>query len=210
MNPTPRRGERALWFLVMVPYLIGGYFLLGRYNLDRSYAFDPSLPFEAHIPFVPTAIFAYALVYVVLLVGFLVIPRGDDAFFRRAAIWLGANVTIAFVTFVAVPVVAVHRPEVVPDGSVAMAFTHWYFAVDAPTNLLPSLHVQMATIGGLLCWRRGGWLGWVAMATAAVIAVSVVLVKQHYVADIIAALVVVWGTARWLGLDFSRPSAAAG
>lgn len=187
---------RLGWILLMAAFMIGGYFGIGHYNLDRARYFDPSLAVEAHIPFVPVAIFAYVLVYVVLLTGFLAIPRAEHAYFRRAVGWLALNFAIAYVIFLLVPVKALHRPPIDPSGGYALAVTEWYYRNDPPANLLPSLHVQMGTIGGLLCLRRGGWLGLAGMASAGVIAASVLLVKQHYLADIALALVIVALTAR--------------
>ena len=54
----------------------------------------------------------------------------------------------------------------------------------------------MALLGGLLCLRWQRWAGVVGLGLAAVIAASVVLVKQHYLADIAAAVAVVWVTRR--------------
>lgn len=194
MSPITR--ERLGWILLTAAFMIGGYFGIGHYNLDRARYFDPSLAIEARIPFVPLAIFAYVLVYVVLLTGFLAIPRAEQPYFRRAVGWLALNFAIAYAIFLLVPVKALHRPVIDPSGGFALAITEWYYRNDPPANLLPSLHVQMGTIGGLLCRRRGGWLGAAGMASAVVIAVSVLLVKQHYLADIALALVIVALTAR--------------
>lgn len=200
MRPEPsepaRAPARAPWVAGMMIGMIGGYFAIGHFNLDRRWYFDPSLPFEAHIPFVPAAIFAYVFVYIVLLTGFLIIPRAEMAYFRRAVLWLSLNLVIAWAIFLLVPVKAMHRPPIEPGSGLAMALTHWYYQHDPPTNLLPSLHVQMGAIGGLLCARRGGWLGVAGPVAAAVIAVSVLLVKQHYLADVVLALVIVGVTAR--------------
>lgn len=196
---------RSRWVAGMMIGMIGGYFAIGHFNLDRRWYLDPSLPFEAHIPFVPAAIFAYVFVYIVLLTGFLVIPRAEGVYFRRAVLWLSLNLVIAWVIFLLVPVKALHRPVIEPGSGLAMALTHWYYQHDPPTNLLPSLHVQMGAIGGLLCARRGGWLGVAGLVAAAVIAVSVLLVKQHYLADVVLALVIVGVTAKVCRMGSFRP-----
>lgn len=187
---------RLGWILLMAAFMIGGYFGIGHYNLDRARYYDPSLALEAHIPFVPIAIFAYLLVYLVLLTGFLAIPRAEQPYFRRAVGWLALNFVVAYAIFLLVPVKALHRPPIDPSDGFALAITHWYYQNDPPANLLPSLHVQMGAIGGLLCLRRGGWLAVAGPVAAAVIAISVLLVKQHYLADIALALLIVALTAR--------------
>ncbi len=191
-------------FGVLLTYMIAGYFVIGRLNLHRDHYWDVALPFEEQIPFVPQLIVAYALVYFVVLVGAMRIPLMQLAYFRRAARWLALNFHIAFVIFLLFPVAALHRPPIDPEASVWLALTGFYYDFDAPTNLLPSLHVQMALMGGLLCWRHGGLTAAVGLLSALTVSVSVVLLKQHYVADIAAAALIVWGTARYCGMDF-RP-----
>lgn len=203
-TPSAQR-TRLVWFAGLVLYMIAGYFVIGRFNLERSWYLDPSLAFEAHIPFVPQLIVAYVLVYFVVLAGFMVVPVADVALFRRAGRWLLLNFTLAYAIFLLVPVKALHRPPIDPEAGFALALTGFYYDFDAPTNLLPSLHVQMALMGGLMCLRHGGTLAVVGVLSGLTVAVSVVLVKQHYVADIAAAALIVWLTARWCGMDFRPP-----
>lgn len=203
-GPAEAQRLRLLWFGGLMLYMIGGYFVIGRFNLHRSRYFDPSLPFEADLPFVPQLIVAYALVYFVVLVGAMRIPLMQTAYFRRTARWLVANFTIAYAIFLLFPVAALHRPPIDPQASVWLAMTGFYYDFDAPTNLLPSLHVQMATMGALMCRRHGGFTAVVGIASGVVVSISVLLVKQHYIADVVAALAIVWVTARLFDLDF-RP-----
>lgn len=207
--PPEAQRTRLLWFGALMTYMIVGYFVIGRLNLHRGWYLDPSLPFEADIPFVPQLIVAYVLVYFVVLVGFMVIPVPDVALFRRAGRWLAINFTLAYAIFLLVPVKALHRPPIDPEAGFALALTGFYYSFDAPTNLLPSLHVQMALMGGLMCLRHGGLLAVIGVLSGLTVAVSVVLVKQHYVADIAAAALIVWLTARWCGMDFRPPSLRA-
>lgn len=203
MDPVTR--TRTKWIGALTVYMIVAYFLIGRFNLDRSYYVDVALPFEDDIPFVPEAIFAYAFVYLLLAVGILSLPQDDLPYYERTARWLRDNLTVAFVIFLLVPVKAMHRPIIDPEVSFSMAVTGFYYAFDAPTNLLPSLHVQMGTLGGLLCLKRGGLLAVFGVVCAALVAVSVLLVKQHYVADIALAMVILWVTARWHGMGSFLP-----
>jgi hypothetical protein len=205
--------ERAVRCLVLIAYNFVGYFATNRFNEDRSVYFDPSFAFEAHIPFVPLAIFAYLMVWVNLCVGVLSIPLADIAFFRRAWRWLMTNVTIAYAIFLALPVRADHRPDLSAAQTLPELIAGFYFSIDAPTNLLPSLHVELAVMAGLLCLRRARWLGVGALAVSAGIVVSVLLVKQHYIADIVLALALVFGTGRAMGVlpvqTYRQPDGAA-
>ncbi|MCB9526650.1 MAG: phosphatase PAP2 family protein [Myxococcales bacterium] len=188
--------ERLLWLLATVAFLMGGYFVVMQLNAHRPPAFDPALPLDHALPFVPAAVVPYALVYPLLVTGALLVPLEDREAMRRTVRWILANGALAFAVYLAWPVTAAHRPEPPTGGTLAEQLCAFYFWLDRPTNLLPSLHVQMALLGGLLCLRWQRWAGVVGLGLAAVIAASVVLVKQHYLADIAAAVAVVWVTRR--------------
>jgi membrane-associated phospholipid phosphatase len=80
------------------------------------------------------------------------------------------------------------RPEIwqVSGNSISAAVTRFYYYIDAPYNLFPSLHVTYPTLATLVSWRNHKIMRWVFAAMAVVVAVSVVLVKQHYIADVVA------------------------
>jgi hypothetical protein len=197
LSPTK---ERAALASILAIYNFAGYFGTNVFNIHRAHYFDPSFAFEDRIPFVPVAIFAYLLVWVNLCVGVLSIRLEDMAFFRRAWRWLMLNATIAYVFFLLLPVRAAHRPVIGLTDSLAERIAGFYFYLDAPTNLLPSLHVELALMAGFLCLRHSRWLGAVALTLAGVITVSVLLVKQHYVVDIVLAVALVVATGRWMGI----------
>lgn len=202
--PTARRvmkpaAERLIWLVTLAGYMIVAYNVIARLNLGRTDYLDVALPFEADIPMVPEAVYAYAFVYVVIVVGALSIPIDHIDEFRLSGRWIAVNLTIAFVCFLLFPVYAEHRPEVPPSDELTLQIVSFYFFVDPPTNLFPSLHVQMSVLGGVLCWRRGPALKLFGLACAVVIPISVVLVKQHYIADIVFALVIVGVTGRVMG-----------
>lgn len=191
--------ERVVWLLVLAGYMLVGYQVTGAINMARTDYLDVALPFEADIPLVPGAVYAYMFVYIVLVVGALAIPVDRVPEFRKAGWWIAVNLTVAFACFLLLPVRADHRPPMPPEGGLTQQIIAFYFFIDPPTNLLPSLHVQMSTIGGVLCWRRGLALRVFGLLCAVSIPISVVLVKQHYLADIALALVAVGVTGRWLG-----------
>ena len=71
--------------------------------------------------------------------------------------------------------------------------------VDAPHNLVPSLHVVFSSVIALACasFARPSfrWLLWVWLA---LIVVSTVLVHQHHLIDVLAALLLVVALrSRW-------------
>ena len=68
------------------------------------------------------------------------------------------------------------------------------YASDQPYNDFPSLHVSTATIIAIHWWRFSR-RSWPLILWAALVAMSTVMVKQHYVPDIAGGLVLAFGTS---------------
>lgn len=185
MTKTERR-EKLNWFLFMIGYFTAGYLAINWFSQARYNFFDVSFGFESSIPFVPVFIFGYLLVY--LSVGLIYVIVDDMEDWHRGVIAFLTATTLAYVIFLAFPVKMEARPEIwqVTGSSVSAAVTRFYYYIDAPYNLFPSLHVTYPTLATLVAWRNHTRMRWVFMAMAIVVAVSVVLVKQHYIADVVA------------------------
>ncbi len=192
-SPLPR-GRYGLLFAAQAAVWLALYYGINAATAGRSVA-TPLLDFERHIPFVPAAYPIYAAVYVqVLLPLFLARTRRDYWTIQLA---FAVASLVGFATFLAAPM-AYPRPSL----EVTDAFT-WLlsleYATDGPRCTLPSLHVAFAWIlylslgGRSHRWRMG--LG----VSAAAISVSTLLVKQHFLVDVVvgAALAVAsWWAAR--------------
>jgi fatty acid desaturase/membrane-associated phospholipid phosphatase len=150
--------------------------------------FDFWLPLDGWIPFWPATWVVYASFYLLLpLAAFWARP---GTYGRTLAAVLTANVC-CWVGFALFPA---HYPRPSLDG-VSPAWLHDALAAmwtdDLPGNTLPSIHVTTALLVALrLRDARGGplWLAW-----GAAIAVSTLTVKQHFVADVVAGVVLALG-----------------
>ncbi len=68
------------------------------------------------------------------------------------------------------------------------------YASDHPYNDFPSLHVSTSTIIAIHWWRFSR-RSWPLIVWAALVALSTVMVKQHYVPDIAGGLTLAFGTS---------------
>ena len=68
----------------------------------------------------------------------------------------------------------------------------FYFWIDHPYNLFPSMHLSASFFAAFYCMRKGRIIGWITMIMAMIVGVSVVLLKQHYIMDIVAGFTVAW------------------
>lgn len=184
MDRSQRRAKLA-WFLAMIGYFTVGYLAINWFSQTRSHYFNPAFAFERDIPFLPEFIFGYILVYGSVLLIYFVIDDIDDWY--RGVITFLAATTVAYIIFLLFPVHMVLRPEIsdVMGTSFAAALTRWYYLIDAPYNLFPSLHVTYPTIAMLVAWKHHRVMRFVFMAMTFIVALSVVLVKQHYIADVV-------------------------
>jgi membrane-associated phospholipid phosphatase len=84
------------------------------------------------------------------------------------------------------------RPEVIMADDWITEVVSFYFWMDHPYNLFPSMHLAASFFAAFYCLSRGRIIGWTAMAMAVIVAVSVVLLKQHYIMDVVAGFLVGW------------------
>ena len=161
------------------------YIFIGEEMAGRT-LHAPLLALDRLIPLQP----AWAIVYGSLLL-FIVLPfviLRDAAEIRRTSyayllLWL-----VSFAFFVAWPTVAPHPPTVAGRG-----FFPWFlqciYSADVSANCFPSLHVAQSCVSAIVCRRVNRPLGNVAGVWAALIALSTLFTKQHYVADVIGGVI---------------------
>ena len=176
-----------MWFVLIVSYFIFGYMPLNWISQYRVRFFDVSLPFEQHIPFIPVFIFGYLLVYLSLVYTHYVI--NDIGSYRRAMVSFVLTITACYLFFIFFPVRAT-RPDLSNATGFCVEVTKFYYFIDKPYNLFPSLHVAYPMLGTLLTWRHHHIARIILALATVVTAVSVVLVKQHYIMDVIAGAVI--------------------
>ena len=178
------RWHRFNWFLFMIGYFSFGYLTINWISSRRASFFDVSFPWENDIPFIPVFIFGYILVYLSVLLVYLVIRDTGD--WRRVVIAFLISTSLSYAIFLLFPVKMTMRPDLTGLSGVSALVTRYYYIIDLPYNCFPSLHVTYPTLATLVAWRSHAVWRWIFAAMAFVVAVSVVLVKQHYVADVVA------------------------
>jgi hypothetical protein len=183
----PVRRRASLVVLVLIATMLCGYHFVASV-IDPSRAHGLLTRFDRAIPFVPNSIFVYSMVYSATTYPLFTV-RSERLFLRiaRAYMWLMA---ISFAIYLALPVTSVGlRPDL--SSLDPQRFAHWgvrltYF-VDPPTNCFPSLHLSFAVLAMLSAYTARPLWGWVAAPLVLGVAVSILTMKQHYLADAIAA-----------------------
>lgn len=184
-------GARVAAAAAVLGLTIAGYHAVAS-SVDPASAHTLKLAIDDRIPFLPSTIYLYSWVYTSMLYPLFVVrcPR----LFRRTVEAYAITIGVSLAAWALYPVTAVgFRPDVRQlDTSV---FHNWgvaltYFA-DPPHNLFPSLHLAAATLAALVAWKARPLFGLWALPVVVGVAVSISTMKQHYVVDGVAALVVV-------------------
>lgn len=183
--------KQGLFFTANLYYL-GGYFIINLFTHTRTHHFHLALPFESSIPFYPIFIFAYCALFLMLAYTYIVI--NDLNYFWKAFKTFILCVTIHFIFFFLMPVEYTLRPVIDPEQSIIYRIVDFFYWLDLPYNCFPSLHISNAFLCAHLLERYRAGYGKVFFPLAILIAISVVLVKQHYIADVLVGMVVAYGT----------------
>lgn len=98
----------------------------------------------------------------------------------------------------------VDRPTLVREDTFSRMIRDVY-ASDRPYNDFPSLHASLSTVFAIHWWRVDRRIGVPVVAWTALIVLSTVFVKQHYVADMVGGVLLA-GALSWffLGLIVDR------
>ena len=144
----------------------------------------PYLALDHAIPLQPEWMLVYGSLYVFILLLPVLVVR-DRELFRRALKAFLLVMIVGYAGFLAYPTSAPRPADVPGDGFAAWTLRIAY-AIDPPYNCFPSLHVAYSFVSALACYRVHRGVGAVAALWAALIGVSTVYTKQHYVVDVIA------------------------
>lgn len=160
----------------------------GRIHYDLTTALDRM------VPLVPWTIIIYLGCYLFWVVNYIMIGHQEkEAFYRFVTADLLSRV-VCGIFFLLLPTTNV-RPEL-PVDSVFTPAMRWLWSMDEASNLFPSIHCLVSW----LCYVgiRGrkeipGWYRAFSCLFAAAVFISTQTTKQHYVVDIIGAVVIAEG-----------------
>lgn len=160
-----------------------------------SYHYDFTMEIDRAVPLIPEFVWIYVLAFPFWAVNYILsAQKGKDAFYRFVATDLTVHVT-CFVLFLLLPTTNV-RPEI-PGNSLSEELLKLIYLLDggnSSSNLFPSIHCYVSW----LCWRGlkdsdkiPKWYRNFSLAFAILIILSTQVLKQHYLVDAAAGVVLV-------------------
>lgn len=169
--------------MVLLVALVPFYLVIaGR----RGVAHTPELVLDRLLPLSPTWALVYGALYA-FLIGLPVLVIQQEELIRRT-VWAYLLVWIvAYVFFLLYPTAA-PRPDTVPGNGFAVWGLRFLYDADPPYNCFPSIHVAHSFVSAFACLRVHRRLGIIAVVCASLVALSTLFTKQHYVADLVAGI----------------------
>lgn len=161
------------------------YFGIGYAPLSRSTALLAT-SLDRAIPFWPWTVWCYLPFYVGIFV-LAIVGLRSAVLLHRAVLGVLGVMTVAAVGHLLVPA-AYPRPALpIPAPDLSTAFLAMIQRLDPPGNVFPSLHVAQTSMLALVLHRDRPRLGRLAIAMGAMLAMSTLTTKQHFVVDVVAA-----------------------
>ena len=178
------RPYRVPLSMILLFALVPLYILIPEMLPPRT-RYVPELALDRALPLVPFWAIVYGALYLFLILLPVVVLREDELIRRTVHAYLLIWITAYLFFFVVYPTAAPRPDKVIGEGFAVWGLRALYSS-DPPYNCFPSLHVAHSFVSALACSRVHGRVGIIATMFAALVAVSTLLTKQHYVLDVVA------------------------
>lgn len=194
--------QKALMYFVFLMVLGIAYTHIGVSTMPRSGALSLMTPIDEAIPLMPEMVFAYVSIYLFWTPA-IFLSRVTTGEFSRLVFVMGMALFLGLAIHQYMPS-AYPRPTLpANDSSFSVIFLRWYYTLDHPNNTFPSTHCIAVIV--LLCFMRDRLRPFTRFAYefwGVLIFASTLLIKQHYVVDVIGGIAL--GTAVFLILSKPR------
>lgn len=148
----------------------------------------PEIALDRAVPLHPSWALIYGALYLFLILLPVLVVRQEWLIRRTLLAYLMVWLT-AYACFFAYPTVA---PRPAAERLAGSGFAVWglrfLYEADPPFNCFPSLHVAHSFVSAFACSRVNRGLGRVSMLCAALVGVSTLFTRQHYVLDVVAGV----------------------
>lgn len=171
--------------MVVLVVLVPLYIFIGELARERTLHL-PELALDRVVPLQPAWALVYGPLYLFLILLPVFVVRQEEQIRRTVFAYLTVWI-VAYVCFLLYPTTA-SRPDKVIGEGFAVWGLRFLYSSDPPYNCFPSLHVAHSFVSALTCHRVHRGVGIAAAVGAALVGVSTLYTKQHYVADVIAGV----------------------
>jgi membrane-associated phospholipid phosphatase len=151
-------------------------------------------PIDDLIPVVGPFVIPYVTLRPLIYVSALLFLLFRARIYRSAALSMTITLAVSYAFYVLAQSF-IERPVLTGDDLFSRMIRDVY-ASDQPYNDFPSLHASLSTIFAIHWWRVDRRIGIPVGLWVVLIVLSTVLVKQHYVADMVAGVLIAFVVSR--------------
>ena len=185
------RETKAKYILIWLSVTSVLYFLV-QFAVSHSYSF--MTPLDNLVPFVPEFIWLYHTLIPAIVVTTIFSMEKREVFFNTI---LALSISAIVLTLCHVLLPSFYPRQEIDASSVSLWLVEVTRSFDAACNTFPSGHVTFAwilyfCICDAECIKRTKWLRLTYLLWAILIALSTLVLKQHYVFDVVAGLALAW------------------
>jgi membrane-associated phospholipid phosphatase len=194
-NPTSRtwrtaaqtltRPYRVTLPMLLLVSLIPLYIFIPGLLSGRTFH-APELALDRAVPLQPIWTPFYGPLYGFLILLPVLVVRQEELIRRTVRAYLLVWIT-AYLCFLVYPT-TVPRPVEITGNGFGVWFLELVYLSDPPYNCFPSIHVAHSFVSALACFRVHRGVGIAALLCASLVALSALFIKQHYVLDVIAGI----------------------
>jgi membrane-associated phospholipid phosphatase len=199
-SSSATKNRRWVWLVALI-VAVSLYFPINRLA-SGGVALETAL--DAYIPLAPIWIVPYlgALVLFVLILLWAYLRMPAEMFAAFATSNLIAS-GVAYVIYLAYPTYVL-RPTISGTDTLSRGMK-WLYASDRAYNAFPSGHTFYTVLAWLYLWRWRPRIRPVATVVAALILLSTLFTRQHYVPDLIGGIALAL-VSFWLGTRLASRS----
>lgn len=185
----PKFVRLPLFLAVAINFAV--YYIPSRLLVTDVERYDLTMALDTMLPCVPFFLLIYVLAYVQWIEGYVFHCRDSVKLCYHLVTADLISKAICLACFIFIPT-TITRPEITGNGLFEWG-TRFIYAVDDPVNLFPSIHCLeswMCFRGAMILKKKNGWYIAAHGVFAVLVFASTVLIKQHFVIDIVAGIIV--------------------
>tara|TARA_Y100000310_G_scaffold150201_3_gene149644 strand:+ start:18832 stop:19485 length:654 start_codon:yes stop_codon:yes gene_type:complete len=148
-------------------------------------------PLDSYMPLMPELIWVYHSLPIVMVVTIMFLTQNKQLLYTVISSFLAVMVVNSLFHIIAPSFYP--RPELIPQ-TLSEEFLMWTYNIDGANNTFPSTHVSyaflmMLTAADTQKAKLYPILKYCFILWAVMITISTLLLKQHYIADVVSALI---------------------
>lgn len=178
------KNKKLALILGLTGYWAAGYFATNQFSASRT-CYTLSTLIDEAIPFTPFWLYIYLAIWGVIFSPLAIIRNYQQL--KRTVTGYAFLFSVSFLLFIIFPV-KMARPEVAGSGLTLWGLRILY-QIDGAGNCFPSIHVAAIFFGALTSLRLNRRFGIFLLIWAFLISLSALFIKQHYLVDILAGLI---------------------